>query len=383
MVDRLSLNTYLIDLNGSDEEISDKDFIVERIEQSIFNSFTRCTFQFSSTSKLTLVDSTITNCEFFGVSGIEYQDTNHGILAFQNAKVKDSKFSQKFNRITLARCDIYDLNDYADIDTYNINSCTAYNCFFSGTTRSFHTDGARFTQLFKTPTVTDWVKRKLELTGLFPRKPKSLWVKEITFFSKNHNTVFDKISIEPYYLSTKCSDKSSLDITGAEFIDDWSKLRKKYSGMRLIVVMLLSLTYFLPLILHVLGLFYLAKITEDAISKAPTTPLISIIIFGGAETILGATINCLTTIVVLGYNITRILLTLSIAKLREEEKFLQDSGFATVTPNPNKYRTERKIDSILNIVLWIVMVSSVWKIIEALTIQVPVLQHLWDAIFIN
>ena len=114
-----------------------------------------------------------------------------------------------------------------------------------------------------------------------------------------------------------------------------------------------------------------AKLINQTAINIEKIPLWKILFFGGKEGFLKLS-YCITTIILVLYNVIRFSLTISLAKLREEELFLSDAGFPTVSPNPNKYGLHKKIDYYLNIIFWITLLISGYKISEAFTVAVPV-----------
>ena len=94
-------------------------------------------------------------------------------------------------------------------------------------------------------------------------------------------------------------------------------------------------------------------------------------VFGGKEGWLAFGYAVLTGVLAF-YNITRLRLTMKIAKLKEEETFLRDSGFNMVSIDPHKYERQLRWDKVLT---WMLIVSSVYacmKLIDTLLILVPV-----------
>ncbi len=198
---------------------------------------------------------------------------------------------------------------------------------------------------------------------------ESFWDKTIRLSAKCDKVVFDNVKINPFYLATKCADKSTLDLTRATLTDNWSKLRKKYAGVNLFIVLVLTFIFFLPLLTQSFFLLLSSKI-DASLLPFQRVPLWEALLFGG-KVGNAAVLYCSLTIVLIVYNITRFLMTLSIARLREEESFLRDSNFQLVSIHPEKYKTQLVIDKVLKILLWLSIIYSGLKLYDTLQIQVP------------
>lgn len=64
-------------------------------------------------------------------------------------------------------------------------------------------------------------------------------------------------------------------------------------------------------------------------------------------------------------------MTVTIARLREEEIFLKDSNFNLVSIHPEKIKVQVKLDRILNRLLIVSLLYTAYKLISALSIEVP------------
>ena len=94
------------------------------------------------------------------------------------------------------------------------------------------------------------------------------------------------------------------------------------------------------------------------------------LIFGGKEGWY-AWLYCILTIFLIVYNIGRFWLTLSIAKLREQELFLSDSGFNLNSISPDKYILQLNIDKCLNFMFVVTFLYSLLKLWDVAWLLVP------------
>jgi hypothetical protein len=352
-----------------------------RYNQPLPYIFINCDFIFSSNSAATFQKHAFNNCKFIGIfSNVKFKKEGPHrklLLSFSNCTLTSSSLINYFGQINIVSTEVDCLTDLSETNVFQTNSCEITNSKISGICNTLQLDSTR---------VTKSSEAKNHLTSLFDKiswsKKETLpcfWDKEVTQTAIFRSAIFDKTSLNPYYFSTKCKDKSTLDLSGAIFIDDWSKLRKKYSGLSLFIVFLLTITFFLPFVFETIGLLISTKLTNLSMSKfaeIPTTPLWQLLFFGGREG-TAKLVYCATTSLLVLYNITRLLLTISIAKLREEEQFLSDAGFQSVSPHPNKYTYHKKVDKYLTIVFWFALLISIYKTYDAFLVQVPVLKDLF------
>ncbi len=318
--------------------------------------FTNCEFQISSKEVVRFSKSMFHNCNFVGSSG----DFNVQLptLILKDCIVFKSEFNMCFRALNIAESVIDQLNDKSDAKIFQITSESKLsNSVIKGRCKNLIMSDCLIEGQWKG---SKNVHKKA--------KKKAIWDKEIQLKADCSNTVFRQINVNPYYLTTKCHDKSSLDLSDANLVDNWSTLRKEYSGLSLFIVFLLTLFFLLPLLTKSFVLTLAAK--TPLMATMDSTPLYQLLLFGG-ETGIYAIINCILTLFLLTYNLIRVYLTISIAKLREEENFLADSNYQITSISPNKYRMQWKLHRLMRYFLIISILYSIYKIFVALSIEVP------------
>ena len=101
-------------------------------------------------------------------------------------------------------------------------------------------------------------------------------------------------------------------------------------------------------------------------------PLWESILYGGKHGWAAFGYSVLTVILIT-YNALRIYMTISIAKLREEERFLGDSNFQLVSIHPEKFKVQLWVDRYLKYFFYVSTLYACFKIWDTLHIMVPAL----------
>ena len=344
-----------------------------------------CEFHFNASSEINLElrNSIITNCSF--ESDMLYLRHVVNDLAFYDCnECKNIKFSGGFSNITLINSNFFKFKDLSSCQNYKMShvrfnvfqmlghchTLKLLNCKFydiSATDRDF-------TETLRTADNLNYEDKKRDsnlkhFEFLAPKYGNSIWNMPIRNSAICKDVLFDNVYINPFYFATKCTDKSTLDFSKAILIDDWSRLRKKYSGINLFIVFFLTLIFFLPYLAKSYVLLMLANV-DVANIEITKVPLWEVLLYGGKEGYLRYGYLILSIVLIL-YNVVRLWMTISIGKLREEERYLKDSNFQMVSIHIDKLTTHVKVDKILTIGLWISVVYSIFKIIDALYVLVP------------
>lgn len=336
------------------ETFRNKEIVIDRFvtfTEESKNSFYGCKFIFLKEGSASFRNCHVENC-FFQGGGEDLSDlfSISGIVDFDECKIfRRNKFIGRFERISINKSLIEALTDNSDANEYLVEQSNLWNFIIKGSCRKLYLDGANFFTHDATH--------------------KSVWSKEISINAVCKGTIFGAVKLDPFYLSTKCKDKSSLDISQATLIDHWSRLRKKYAGISLFIVFVLTFLFFLPLFTHSFFLLTVTKINRG-LAPVQTMPLWEALLFGGKDGIYKILYSILTVILLL-YNIGRLYMTISIAKLREEEIFLKDSNFNLVSIHPEKYKNQLFIDKWLSVIFWISIGYTLLKLVDSLMIAVP------------
>lgn len=342
------LNKYLKERNEN-EIIEKQDFKISSRVDINKHSFKDCSFEIIDSCELYISHTTLTNCKIHGLSDLESDLSN--IVTIDNSILNNLDLIYKFQRISISHSELNNLIDISFCETFILADSKVFDFFIRGECSFLNISNSYF----------GFIKRN-----------DSVWNKSILKHAVCKKTIFHKVQVNPFYFSVKCDDKSSLDMSSSSLIDDWSRLRKKYSGVSLFIVFLLTFLFFLPLITHSFMLLLYAKL-NFLTKEVEMVPLWQSILYGGKSgwTAFGYSI---LTIILFSYNIIRIYLTISIARLREEEKFLSDSNFQLVSIHPEKYKVQLWYDKILNILIYVSVIYAIFKILDTLTILVPSLK---------
>ena len=342
---RIKLSEY-ISKNPTITVIAGKKFLIDKnIDHFILeiSEFKDCDFELNESGTARFEKCTISDCSFKG--------SKAKTLTFQHCpNISNIELTGHFSQVTFTSCTLKGLVDNSNSPLLQFQRTTVIDSQIGGKCSKL----VLFESNFKSTKLN-----------------KASWNKQVDVQVQCTNSTFNKIKLNPYYLATKCDDKSSLDLSGAMLIDDWSRLRKKYAGINLIIVFLLTLIFFLPLITKSFVLLLAAKIDPDLMSFE-RVQLWEAILFDGKEETFSRISYIVLTFVLLLYNIGRLWLTISIAKLKEEEQFLNDSNFQLVSIHPEKLKNQLFVDRILNWMLVISIAYSAMKLVDTLMIQVPI-----------
>jgi hypothetical protein len=329
---------------------NDTTFNINTKIQTISNvSFINCNFILSINACVNLNNCTIKNCKIQSIGELEELQFRCPIFNISDSDtIENINVIGFFKTFSIQKSNCRWLRDTSTSNSIHYTSSTIQSFIIKGKCNKLNINNTIFSSTFN---------------------KNGFWNKEIRISGECENTIFDHVRVNPFFLSTKCKSKESIDLSSAIIIDNWSMLRKKYSGLSLVIVFLLTFLYVLPLITRSFFLIMASKV--DPISfQGSKIPLWESLIFGGNDGLM-AVLYASLTMILLFYNFGRIWMTLSISKIREEEKFLNDCKFQLVSVNPEKYQMELKIDKLLAVLFWFSLIYSVIRLIETLFINVP------------
>jgi uncharacterized protein YjbI with pentapeptide repeats len=343
----LDLSTYLAE-NPNVTSIADKNFeITRRVDLKDDIVFENCRFCFLKNSSFISRSLNFEKCVFIGKEELhEYKGQIN--IQFSECNLNNCRLSGNIPYINFSNCKLNDFKDTSISSQYVLNNHSYLKNFtINGECGILNLDSTVFNSA----------------------KFKGIWDKKIIRNASCKKTIFDNSDVNPFYFATKCDDKKSLDLSNARLTDDWSRLRKNYTGMSLFIVFFLSILFFLPIITQSFFLLMASKIDVSLLQIDKIT-LAEYLFFGGKNG-FGAVVYFIFTCALLVYNTLRIWMTLSIAKLREEEKFLSDSNFQLVSISPGRYQKQLIIEKILKILFWVSILYSTLKLKDTLLIEVP------------
>lgn len=347
------LKNYLV-TNNETKIIQNLEFSVSSDCLIENKNFEYCTFILRDIKRIHFKDCVLYHCKMGTINPLfpaEYVSN----LTLTKCRNTYSSFKGVYNSIIIEDCQVKGISDETSTNIYSVENSEIIASSLLGDCNSLSFNNS----IFKAKSFLPY------------NENDAVWDKKIHIDARCRRATFENIKLNPFYLATKCNDKTSLDLTRATLIDDWSRLRKKYAGINLIIVFLLTLIFFLPLLTKSFILLLAAKI-DPALANFEHIKLWKALLFDGKEEIFSRISYIFLTAVLLVYNVGRMGLTISIAKLKEEEQFLNDSNFNLVSIHPEKLKTQIKVDKILNIMLWISIGYSVIKLWNTLMIEVPI-----------
>lgn len=333
------------------KEYKDLEIIVDSNYTSTDSTFISCTIKFTECGKLTLQNCYISTCTFVGIDKLSNYNKGYGELSILK--------STSFIHNTLTNKYAVILFFYTKLNHFADNSISTHYKFENSEVTDFLIEGE--------------TKKVTLNTTVFDSSsiPNSLWNKKVSIDFVCQKVTFLNIKLNPYFLATKCDDKSSIDLSQAIIVNDWEKLRKKYSGLSLFIVFLLTAIFFIPLFTNSFFLLLISKLKPNNLT-IKEAPLWDVILFDGKQGIKGW-FHCILTFTLLFYNIARIYITVIVARLREGEHFLENNGFKKFAMHRDKYEKILPIDKALAIIFWISLSYSLFKLFISLRIIVPYL----------
>lgn len=209
--------------------------------------FKNCQFEIVGNFSLSFQSASLDECVIVGLKN-ELNSTDNRInLSLKDCnKIEDLKISGNFNSVRFYsgnNMKVIYLEDGASSNYYHVENSEFINCRVFGRTK----DLGCFNSIIK----GDLKYKAAKINGLLRyifRIPHSHWDKKIDRVADCKNVSFDKTELNPFYLSTKSPNKDSIDLSNAILVDQWSELRKKYSGLSLFIVFVLTAIFFLPLL---------------------------------------------------------------------------------------------------------------------------------------
>ncbi len=332
--------------------------------------FIKCVFRLTNEGVLDFSNDDFDECEFIGIDNLDSYYEDRGNLSFNNCTtIEDIKIKGEFKEIKFQESKLIDFIEESKVIDYTFEDSSIQNFIIKGECRTINMVNTNFDSDTLIESLRNEDIKELLKKGKYLWK-KSLWNKRINVKATCDIVTFEKSKVDSYYLVSKCLDKKTLDLSNAKLIDNWSRLRKNYSGISLYIVFILTFLFFLPFITQSFFLVVTSKV--DVINALPKIPLWEILIYGNKEGIQ-ANIYCALTIVLLLYNTGRFLMTIIIARMREVEKYKEDLNLRSTTTHPDKYRLLLIIDKILFGFFWISFIYSMFKIHDALITMVPVI----------
>lgn len=354
--------------------------------------FADCEFRFTDHIEVHFSQCTFIRCKFKGQSNFENINRVKTRLLIGNAiEISDCLFLDGFSDLSISNTTLTNCEITSKTNRLTIGNSTCSNVDFLGESNELslvycHVESEFFIKnlLGFDLKKRGWFEKFLNnnnltkevLSKIISYQSKAVWDFDIKRKGRFDVVSFSKIQVDPHNIITKVKDKSTLDLSDADIVDSWSKLRMKYSGFNLYVVLLLTIGFFAPLIINY---SILISISDTMLSKFDffntKTTVFEMIIFGGKQGNEKIVFGVLTIILFL-YNLIRIIVTFRVAKLKEKQSILNDSNFSVSTIHPNKLISLMFWDRILSFALYVSVFYTLYKVWIGMNMVVPNLYDL-------
>ncbi len=331
-------------------------------------SFTNCHFILNKKSKLILKNIWVVNSTF------ESKDFHHEnespILILENGTLKNIKIEGGFYEIDFGndKCLYEKIELYVDALSFTLKNKVVNYFIFEGFVENIDISGSSLNS------GDDFIRDlyllsslKLYFKNLVNASKKSKWDLNVGNKIIALNTVITNTKITIYDFQTKCNDKSSLDINSSTIQDNWIELRKKYSGISFLIILTLTFLFFLPLIIKSIIIIY----TSTIINSSSTKKLFEVVLFDNLSGFWGW-FHFLLNIFLIIYNSLRYYCTITVSKLKEEERILLGSKFALASVPPIKIKLLIKIDRFLTFSYYLILFYSLYKLGQLMFLDVKV-----------
>lgn len=203
--------------------------------------------------------------------------------------------------------------------------------------------------------------------------PESLVRLEVPKYVKLQDTIINIGLIE-----FACLDRSNLDLSDADYVDQWNILRDNYTGARFFINLLFLVLYCLPLFSRVVVYWGMGAV-ENAGGRGDLVPegwieqsVAEILFFGtsGNETIRWT--YFILAMSVLVYQGLRLYLTIIVSSLREREEHMDAKGYKNTRPPYDKLTSPYVLHRFMKYLLLLALASVIWRVVEVLIITVHV-----------
>ncbi|MHC4839852.1 MAG: hypothetical protein ACYTDT_02685 [Planctomycetota bacterium] len=179
-------------------------------------------------------------------------------------------------------------------------------------------------------------------------------------------------------LEFACLDRSNLDLSDADYVDQWNILRDTYTGARFFINLLFLGLYCAPLVTK-LTVYWGMGAMESVNGRGDLVPdgwlaksVAEILFFGTSSTGWIRWTYFLLAMSVLLYQGLRLYLTIKVSSLREREEHMDAKGYKVTRPPYDKLTGPYVLHRFMIYLLLLAMVSVVWRIAEVLVITVHV-----------
>ena len=269
-----------------------------------------------------------------GWSGCEFLVVGDAELAFRDAVLDECRFDTEsshraagvsFNACHLKRSLID--GDWRNVQIVSSNT-PVRSTRFEFRTVDFYAPGVTFDKCHFTPVVERWQTRHATFRDSF-------WSPEITREAELPSAQFYGSTVVVGDWTNVCTRKNEINLQTARHIrDEWADLKTEYTGVRLYIILILTVAFLLPYLGKAWVLSLAAGALRDTGVVIKWLPLWQVVIFPPGQTFVEAVLATL----LITYNVGRVWLTFFVARLRVRETHLLNSGFTAARPPLSRRR---------------------------------------------
>lgn len=179
-------------------------------------------------------------------------------------------------------------------------------------------------------------------------------------------------------LEFACLDRSNLDLSDADYVDQWNILRDTYTGARFFINLLFLVLYCLPLASRV-AVYWGMGAMEDASGRGDLVPagwvvrtVAEILFFGTSNNETVRWVYFVLAMSVMLYQALRLYLTIKVSSLREREEHMDAKGYKNTRPPYDKLTGPYLLHRVMIFLLLLAMTSVVWRVAEVLMMKLHV-----------
>lgn len=246
-------------------------------------------------------DAAFNECTFVSES-----DECRGAITFNECDLNDSEITGALHTVKMVnmRVPVYFCRFGLHADTFEAEDATFEHCRFTGSFRNWLTSDAMFVACY--------------------------WAPEIYVKADLRRARFDGSVITIGSWTDVCTSKDQVYLqTADKIIDEWAELRTEYTGVRLYIILMLTLAFIMPYAIKAWVLSLAAGALRSAPFEVDWVPLWHALVFpAGSAKLVPAILAAL----LLFYNAGRLWLTFRVAAMREREEHLIATGFTATRP---------------------------------------------------
>jgi len=207
------------------------------------------------------------------------------------------------------------------------------------------------------------------------RRTAAEWIPEIGGSCELKSVTFQNCRVATGVIASRCLDRSTIQLRHKTVhVDHWEALRDNYTGVLTALHLTPVVAYIAYVLLLVSGSYAASVTTEDLPAHWREVPIWHVLLFGVTDGgLLWKILNAASAIVLLLFNVMRVLLTVSVVKLRNREDHLQSQGFLLCRPDPEQYSWLAKLHRWYWVLLLVTVIGYGVKLVDVLgsTVKIP------------